>query len=285
MFWLPFAVFAAFFESSKDILSKKFLTKKNRYILMLATPFLTAIYFSILLFFVGIPPLNSTYFLALILSSLLNAVVQYLYVKALQISEISNAIPFLNFTPGFLLFSSPIIVHEYVKYIDIIGIIVLLLGSYLLSLRTVSDYRLPFKKILRDPGPKLMLTIAFIWSITANLDKLGVENSSTIFWLFSLHGCIFLMTLPWIFFRQKSTFIELSKSWCFLIPISLANTLAVGCQMIALKLTFVTYVISIKRFSTIITACIGCLYFRESWTKYKLIGMTLMFVGGVLILK
>ncbi|MCZ0904811.1 EamA family transporter, partial [Microcoleus sp. HI-ES] len=70
-------------------------------------------------------------------------------------------------------------------------------GSYLLNIKEKSKgYLAPFKALLDEPGPKLMLIVAFLWSITSNFDKIGVKNSYPIFWLFSLFGTMTVLLLP-----------------------------------------------------------------------------------------
>ena len=54
-----------------------------------------------------------------------------------------------------------------------------------MNITKISDGLLgPFKALLRKKGPKLMLFVAFLFSITSNIDKIGAQNSSPIFWAF-----------------------------------------------------------------------------------------------------
>src|SRR5512133_467897 len=54
----------------------------------------------------------------------------------------------------------------------------------------------PFRALLSHRGPRMMLAVALIFSITSNLDKLGVERSSPVFWSLAVSVMITLILTP-----------------------------------------------------------------------------------------
>jgi len=54
-------------------------------------------------------------------------------------------------------------------------------------------------------------------------------------------------------------------------------------QMLAIQLTLVAYVISIKRTSALMVVVFGAIFFREKGLKHRLAGVLLMLAGVVLI--
>ena len=62
---------------------------------------------------------------------------------------------------------------------DIVGIACIVAGAYVLQIQSVHQGLLaPVLAIFREPGPRRMLCVAFIYSLTSNFDKIGVQNSS-----------------------------------------------------------------------------------------------------------
>jgi len=180
--WIILSFLTVFFESIKDVFSKKTLKDIDEYIVawalrVFALPFLLPI-----LFFIKIPELGDKFLLVLLISGFLNIVATILYMRAIKLSDLSITVPMVTFTPLFLLVTSPLIVGEFPGIFGIIGIFLIVMGSYLLNIKKKSQgYLAPFKALIAEKGPKLMLVVAFIWSITSNFDKVGILNSSPMF--------------------------------------------------------------------------------------------------------
>ena len=61
------------------------------------------------------------------------------------------------------------------------------------------------------------------------------------------------------------------------------NSVAMGCQMIAINLTFVAYVISVKRTSALFSVILGKIILKEKGIKERLLGAAIMVSGVFLI--
>ena len=137
--------------------------------------------------------------------------------------------------------------------------------------------------LLVDPGPRLMLLVAFIWSFTSNIDKIGVQNSSPIFWSVAM-TCFLTVALFPLMLRfsdhSKEKIISQAKP---LIALGVFNALTFVTQMIAINFVFVAYVISIKRGSAILSVFWGHIFFDEKGLRERLVGVTIMVVGVFLI--
>lgn len=68
-----------------------------------------------------------------------------------------------------------------------------------------------------------------------------------------------------------------------LIPIGLLSGTGLVCQMTAVSLTLVAYVISIKRISAIFGVIFGYLIFKEKGIKERLLGAIIMVLGVAII--
>ncbi|MDI6806298.1 MAG: EamA family transporter [Candidatus Aenigmarchaeota archaeon] len=275
-----FAFITAIFESTKDLFSKKGLQKVDEYVVAwglraFALPFLLP-----LLLFISLPTLDGYFWYALFIGGGLNVITTILYMKAIKLSDLSITIPMVTFTPLFLLITSPLIVGEFPSVLGIVGICLIVLGAYFLSIKEVrKGLFAPFKVLTREKGPVIMLLVAFIWSITANIDKIGVLHSSPIFWVISTNVFLTATLSPIMFLRSKNTTREISVNIKGLIPVGLFSALALIFQMTAIKLTLVAYVIAIKRASAIFSSLYGFFIFKEAGMKERLLGAVIMVLG------
>ncbi len=284
MIWLIFAFLTAFFESLKDVFSKKSLKNIDEYVASLALRFLVFILLMPFLFFMKMPSLNDKFFMALFVSGSFNVITTILYMKALKYSDLSITAPMLTFTPLFLLITSPFIVGEFPNSFGLIGVLLIVFGSYTLNIKQMHEgYLVPFKALLNEKGPKLMFLVAFIWSITANFDKIGVQNSSPIFWVISINLFMSIMIFPIILYKSRGKFEQVSKRYKSLLSIGLFSALSLVFQMTAINLALVAHVVSIKRTSAIMSVILGYLIFKEKGIKERLFGVFIMVIGVLFI--
>lgn len=202
MAWLIFSFLTALCESFTDVFSKFSLKDTDEYVVawsmrLFAVPFLIPV-----LFFIEIPPIGLHFWTALFAGGLLNIITTVMYMKAIKHSDLSITVPMVTFTPLFLLITSPVMVGEFPDACGMAGVIIIVLGSYILNIRyKQKGYLAPFKALIKEKGPRLMLGVAFIWSITSNFDKIGIQNSSPMFWVIAIN--FFLQSLWFLLFCIK----------------------------------------------------------------------------------
>ncbi len=284
MTWLVFAFLTAFSESMKDVFSKKSLKNIDEYIVSWALRFFALPFLLPLLFIIEVPAVGRQFLIALFVSGSLNVLTTILYMKAIKYSDLSISVPMVTFTPLFLLLTSPLLVGEFPTLHGLAGIILIVTGSYTLNLKEKSKgYLAPFKFLIKEKGPKLMLAVAFIWSITSNLDKLGVQDSSPIFWAIAVNIYICAAMFPFMIYKSRKNLFQIPLYAKALLPIGLFTALTVIFQMTAINLTLVAYVISIKRTSVIMSVLFGFLLFKEKGIKERILGSLLMIAGVIMI--
>jgi len=292
MLWFIFAFLTALFEATKDVLSKKSLKDIDEYVVAWSLPCFALPFLLPILLFTAIPPLGERFWLALVTGGTLYAFTLVLYMKALKSSDLSITVPMLTFTPLFLLITSPVMVGEFPGIFGLIGIFLIVTGSYLLNInhnkKSLSQgyrnrYLAPFKALLKEKGPRLMLVVAFIWSITSNIDKIGLQNSSPLFWVIAVDIYVALLMLPLCTFRRNRKTAQIRANWRALLTLGLFGGLTAVCQMTAISLTLVAYVISIKRTSAIGGVLFGYLIFKEKGIRARLVGAIVMVFGVLFI--
>ncbi len=125
MLWILFAFLGAFFESMKDVFSKKALNSIrniDEYVAAWPMRFFAMPFLLSLLLFVEIPVIGDGFWGALLVSGGLNTVTTILYMKALKLSDLSVTVPMVTFTPLFLLVTSPLIVGEFPGGLEFLGL-------------------------------------------------------------------------------------------------------------------------------------------------------------------
>ncbi|MEG4232649.1 EamA family transporter [Microcoleus sp. Pol11C3] len=284
MMWLIFALLSAFFEAVKDVVSKHNLKANDEYVVTWSLTFFTAAFLTPLLFIIEIPPLNQQFWIALLIGGSMNAVIALLYIKAIKLSDLSLTVPLVALTPLFMLLTSPLIVGEYPNFFDGIGVFLIVMGSYLLNIKEKSQgYLAPFKALLHQPGSKLMLLVAFLWSITTNFDKIGVQNSSPIFWVFALLTTMSVLLLPVLLHKTSNPKRQIIQYLPMLMTMGFFNALGVIFQMQALTMTLVVQVIALKRTSVLMGVLFGHFIFKEKDIQERFLGAAIM-MGGVLFI-
>lgn len=284
MHWLWLALLTALCEALKDVFSKLNLRTTNPYVVALAMRLFSLPLLLPLLFFIPIPELGNRFWLALFVGGSLNIFITILYLKAIQYSDLSVTVPMVTFTPLFLLITSPLIVGEFPGYYGIAGILCIVLGSWMLNIHTLNKgFFAPFRALLKDRGPRYMLGVAFLWSITANIDKVGIQNSSAVFWVISISVFLALGMLPVTLLMAGRHMKQLKTKALALFPVGLFTALTLVFQMLAIQIALVAYVISIKRTSALMVVVFGVLIFKEKGFSQRIIGAIIMLAGVMMI--
>jgi drug/metabolite transporter (DMT)-like permease len=285
MFWIFFSLLSAFFQATTDAFSKKLLRDNCDVYLVgwarwaFAVPFLLTIFL-----FIRIPTLDQIFWLNVFLLIPLEITALILYIKALKLSPLSVTIPFLSFSPVFLIFTSFLMLGEKPDTSGFLGILLVSLGSYLLNFHTISRGIIePIRCITKEKGCLLMMGVALIYSITSNLGKAAIQHSSPAFFAVFYLTFLSLIVTPIVWFKNRGTFLKGLTHLKYFLLIGLSCTLMFICHTLAINVIQVPYMISLKRTSTLISIVFGRLYFNEIHIKERLLGSTTMFLGVILI--
>lgn len=290
--WFIYSLLSAFFLALTDAFSKKALITEN-------TPFIAwarytyAVPFLLLTVpFIEFPKIDSAFILTCILLVPLEITAILLYVEAIKISPLSMTLPFLSFTPLFLIMTSYLILGELPDKSGFTGILLVASGAYLLNIHTIRYGILePLRAIRRERGSLLMIVVAFIFSITSNLGKIAIQHTNPLFFSAFYITLLSIALLPIMLFKNyrrqsefnnRIKFSNLFKEKNFFI-IGICYAIMVISHFKAVILIEVPYMISVKRTSLIFGIILGAIFFKEANIKEKLIGGIIMITGLILI--
>jgi len=279
--WVSLSLISAFTLATSDAFTKKVLVSNNEYVvawlrLVFSLPLLVVIFL-----FIPVPELDKEFYVAFFLSLPLEILSIVLYIKALRISPLSLTLPFLALTPVFLILVSYVILGEEVSFWGGIGILLIASGSYTLNISKIKEGILePLKAITKEKGSVLMIAVALIYSLTSSLGKMAIRHSSPLFFGITYYAVLVLFFAPIAF--HKNNQIKRKTAQSVLLP-GIFYSLMVISHMLAISLTKVAYVISVKRMSLVIGVLYGYFFFKEKNIMERLFGATLMFIGFVIV--
>jgi len=244
----------------------------------------------------------------------LNAVVEgsaiVLYLRALQVSPISYCVPFLAFTPLFLLPMGILFLNEIVSGGMLIGVCLVVIGALVMNRQMFARGPLePVRAIMRERGSRYMLIVAFLLTFTNVLDKwflisgvgtvafdVKLARSVTL----ALGKCamlsVFFAVLTAMRMGNRKTRTETpagfwrlgsNVSWTgifriaggWLLLAGVLDSMVLVLQLTALQFTVAAVVICIKRAGLILAVIFGWFVFKERGITDRFIASVVMTVG------
>jgi len=282
--WLLFASLNPVSEAIRSVFSKKASRSVDPLIISWFNNFVPVIIFTPFLFFIELK-FNNDYLFATLMTGTINLFATIYYMRAISESDISKVMPMLSFTPLFLLITSPLIVGEFPNIWGIAGIFLIVIGSYLLNINIRSkNIFSPFKTLLIEKGTRDMLIVAFLWSLSANYDKIAIENSSMMQHISGINLFLFTGMTIIAVSRKKINFDQIKKEKINLLLMSSCTVTSFIFHMSALSLTLVAYVVALKRLSGLLSVFLGFIVFNDKNLRERLLGAFVMFLGVMLII-
>jgi drug/metabolite transporter (DMT)-like permease len=285
MLWLILSLLTALAVATQDTWVKRFFSHLSAFD-MVAYP---AVYsfplFAAATAWADRPNLDAVFWWSFIASLPLNGISFVLYMQAIKRSPLSLTLPYLAFTPVFMILTGSLLLNELPNSWGVVGILTTCIGSYILNL-DAKQRRLtaPIRAVFKESGSWMMLIVAFIFSIAAVVGKKGILHSSPLFFtmsFFAVFNPTFVLLL-WLFGRIRlATYAEMPlkglTAGCLLFVHAL-------CHGFAISLTKAAYMISIKRLSILFGVIYGGLIFKESQIILRFTGAALMLSGALVII-
>jgi drug/metabolite transporter (DMT)-like permease len=305
MFWVILAVIGAVANAAYYIVIKNHITSRDPRLLTALGFFFAGILLLGISGAQGFPAIGQAYYGAVVASGILNIIGLSLIFSAMKSSDLSLSMPMLSFTPVFLIGTSYLLLHELPSAAGIIGICIIVSGSYVLNISAEHEHFLdPVRSMMQNRGSWYMLIVAFLFAISINYDKIAMLSSDPVF------GMAFTLLIISSAFALISVFTgkiagkypvkgALSSTipgrvpapafslQPYLVPAFLAGFfVAAECVSIniAYTLQIAPYVIAIKRLSIIFMVLYGTIVCSENELRTRFMGAALMVGGAVIIL-
>ncbi|SPD73748.1 Permease of the DMT superfamily [uncultured Desulfobacterium sp.] len=284
MLWFFLALAAGLTQAGNDVISKRFFSDLTAYEmglirLLFAMPFLVAG-----LIFIPWPELDKTFWKCMACAMPLEVIAFLCYMRAIKISPLSLTLPFLAFTPAFVILTGHVILDERLNLYGILGIAMIVSGSYTLNLSSAKiKFIAPFLAVFKEHGSWLMLLTAFLYSITSTIGKLAIMHSSPQFFgviYFLFFGLVLATLFP---LMPGAEMANLFKRPVIGLIAGMILTTMVFCHMYAISLIQAAYMISVKRTSLLFGVIFGFVIFKEKNIKERFLGVSIMMAGVMVI--
>ena len=232
---------------------------------------------------VPVPPLDGTFWAVSAVLLPLNIAAYLLYLRAIKVSPLTLTVPFLSFTPAFIILTGALILGEQVNAAGALGILLVAAGGYVLHFDRGRGLLGPLRAMLREVGSMLMLAVAFLFSFCAVLGKLAMLHSSALFfsyWFFAVFCGVTALGL--VLQRRERRGLIRTQS---LRGIWLGGLLFVHitCHAQAIIIAPAAYMVAVKRTSVLFSVLLAWLLLKEDSVVQRGLGALLMFTGAVLI--
>lgn len=211
-----------------------------------------------------------------------------LYMKAIRDHPLSLTLPYLAFTPVFVILTGFVLLGERVDTKGVLGILLVVAGAWLLNqeharLRDWRSWGAPLAAILYEPGSRMMLGVALIYSLTATMGKGAMAYMDPAHFgafYFALLGVtsvlLFALPAPTVLVRMWR------RPWAVVV-VALLNGAMVYTHFLAVQRVEVAYMIAVKRTSLLFGILLGALVFGERGLAVHLLAGGLM-LGGLFLI-
>ena len=286
MIWFVLALLAAIFEASSIIIEKKTLIKEHALeFCCLVSLFAFLISFS----FIGNVNFNLSLnlYILIFIASLFVTFGYWLVAKGIRHMDVSIASPLLNFSPAIVFILAVIFLGEKLKSLQILGILILVFGSYILNSDGSFRFFKTFDRMYKSKAVKNILLGILIWSVARIFDKYLLNWINQYTYLFIIHFFIMLNFLVILFifydgFKGIKHGIKGSLHW--LLVMAALIVVARLSYLTALKMAYLSLVFVIFKTSNLLAAIIGGNIFHERALLQRIIAAIIMVVGVYLVI-
>jgi len=286
--WFYYALFVAIWSSVATFLIKN-LTKKISPLPLLYATFIFIIpsTFVLLLFLGGVPKVTANFYLYMGIAGFLDAIALVSFYLGISKSSISLVAPIGSFSPVFTTLIATFTLGEIPTPIKFVGILLVVLGAYLLNVADIKEgIMTPFKTLFSHKGVMLFLIANFLWAITPIFQKKAIfetEPQISLFASFVDMCFVFAFLSPFALKKALASFREVKANIKWFVFNGIGNAFAQAAAYAAFALVYVGYATSIFRLSTLFIIVLGGVFLKEERILERLLGASVMVIGAILL--
>ena len=291
MTWFIIALLSSLFSAFAAITQKKVLLNRGALEFSFLLSIVNLLFSIPFFFFIDYGTIHTFNLSILFFKSIIGVGAFLCVMTALKNLQISNALPLLALTPGFIALFAYLLLGESLKTAEVIGIFSLIAGSYILESKNLKEILFPLNVFFKSKYHRYVLTALLLFTASSIMDKLLLVklNLSPIS-LTGFQHLFFALLFAIIFFffgKNKDeplvAFKKKDLGW-----IALISLLTIGyryTQVVAIGLASVALTLAIKRTSVLWATIIGGKIFKDSKLPQKIIAVLFILLGALLILR
>lgn len=291
MQWFFIALLSSFLSAFAAITQKKVLFNRGPLEFSFLLSIVNLLFSIPFFFFIDYGTIHSYNLFILFIKSVIGVSAFLCVMTALKNLQISNALPLLALTPGFVAVFAFIFLGESLKTSEVIGLISLIAGTYILESKNLKEILSPLNVFLKSKYHHYVILALLLFTASSIMDKLLlIKLNLTPISLTAFQHLFFALLFLMIYFLyggvKKFELINFNKKdlwWIVLISI-----LTIGyryTQIVSISLASVALTLAVKRTSVLWATIIGGKIFKDSNLLKKTIAVLFILLGAVLILK
>lgn len=272
----------AFVDAGKKVLTQHFAAEVVIIQMNLFGVACNLLYFG----FTGFPTVNwSASAVPFIVCGIIGLGGEFFIAKALQKSDFSLIMPIFAFIPVFSALLGFMLFQEVPTTIAFGGIVLVILGTYLLGFSEDSNRSLfsPLYNLLQDRGCQYMFAFSLFAAASCIGQRYGAKHSSPMFFLnllLILNVVVFYLVAR----LRRLPVLKNVKEFSRLIVLSgIFWWVGISLMFVSYNLTLAAYAGSAMQIGTVVSILIGALYFKERAFRKRIIAGSLMTIGVLLV--
>lgn len=285
MHWLALSLICAFALASSDAAAKYWMRSAGAREMVVVRLGLSGLLLTPWVLTFELPPLPPPFWGWLAVLMPLELIAMLLYMRAIRDHPLALTVPYLAFTPVLVVITGWIVLGETVSGIGLLGILLVVAGSWLLNFEqssrlTPAALLAPLRAIVVNRGSRLMLITATIYALTS------VGGKAAMAWMppaqfgafyFALLGAL---TLVMVAITKPSALRVNRYGGLAILVVAVSMAIMVVTHFMALAQVEAAYMIAVKRSSLLFGMLYGALLFGERHLGRHLLAGALM-IGGV----
>lgn len=291
MTWFFIALLSAVLSAFAAITQKKVLFNRGAlefsFLLSVANLVLSIPFF----FAINYSHLNSVNMTVLFVKSVIGVGAFLCVMIALKNLNISNALPLLALTPGFVAVFAFFILGESLKSTEVIGLALLVIGTYVLESKSLRDILFPYSVFVKSKYHRYILLALLLFTASSIMDKLLlIRLNLTPIALTAIQHLYFaiLFAAVYLFYAYKTKLPKIILKGKDIWWIILISVITIGyrfTQIVAVSMASVALVLAVKRTSVFWATIIGGKIFNEENLLKKTLAVVFIVAGTILILR
>ena len=231
------------------------------------------------------PPVDHIFWWTFILSIPINILAYVLYLYAIKISPISLSVPFLAFTPAFMILTGFFILDETINMWGGMGIGLIVLGGYVLHFKkNQTNIWAPFSAFLREKGSWFMFIVAVLFAFAAVIGKKAILHSSPLFFSYSFFLVFNVTLLAGLLLVGNNDWRKILHHTPRGIWLGSLFMIHISFHALAIAISTAVYMVAVKRSSILFSVLLSWFILKEADIRYRGPGALLMFTGMLFII-
>jgi drug/metabolite transporter (DMT)-like permease len=286
--WLLLTLVCAFALASSDAAAKRWFGGRGAWDMVLVRLSLAGLLLSPWLIWQQHGELNTAFWGWMALLAPLEVVAMLLYMRAIRDHALSLTLPYMAFSPVFIVVLGQLLLDETVSSRGLAGIALVVTGSWLLNFENIGRLSLkamlaPFRAIVRNPGSRMMLMASLVYAFAAVGSKdamlaVGPEGFGALY--FTIVGSFSLLAVALV---RPRAFRILHEQPVASLTVAGLMAVMVITHFLAIAQVEAAYMIAVKRTSLLFGILYGAILFGEQHLGRHLLAGSLMVAGVALI--